>query len=118
MRLETVILKEGKWTLLCVVQDGKNKVWEYLDRLETSRPDEYAAVQAALDRFADDSSTPKLKPEGEGVFALPAGRQQRLYGFYGGRQRFVFVEGSTKKKDGADQALLKRVRRVREEFNL
>lgn len=115
MRYETAILRQGNWRLLRLLQDGKDRVGEYLSALVVEREEEYAAIMAALDRFAAARVPPneaKLRHEGGGVYALKAGRQQRLYGFFHGRQCFVFVECCTKKQNKADPVLLRRVRGI------
>ena len=119
MHFEIGILRSGNWTLYRLLQDGHDRVGEYLDRLEIRREEEYAAIHAALDRFANSDVPPngvKLRLEREGVYALKAGHQQRLYGFYYMKRSFVFVECCEKKRDKADQGLLQRVCQVHREF--
>lgn len=41
-----------------MLQDGKDRVEEYLNALVIEREDEYAAVMAALDIFSDASVPP------------------------------------------------------------
>ncbi|MBN1866190.1 hypothetical protein JW916_02745 [Candidatus Sumerlaeota bacterium] len=94
--------------------EEKNRVQDYLDRLERRRPDEFARIVAALEGLATDGpreTGEKVRKETEHLWCLRAG-QQCLYGFYMPGRSFAFCLAAEKKRNKADPKILDRAERV------
>ncbi|MEN6624591.1 MAG: hypothetical protein ABFD69_00025 [Candidatus Sumerlaeia bacterium] len=109
----------GVWTIAVAVEDGKDRFRQYLDELKDQKKyDQLDAIVAELQSFSkrgQPRSREKFKPEGDGVFAIKC-FQERVYGFFAGKNRFACVAGASKKKNKADQGLLKIVKRIKSRY--
>lgn len=119
-------LSEGPGARLVVLVDpsGNCQVAEFLEQLASDRPQDFAKIQALLNRIKEVGPQNIKNPErvkalGDGLFELKA-YQVRLLWIYGeargSQRRVILLDGLIKKRDRHRPADLQRARTLKTEY--
>jgi hypothetical protein len=118
IELQTVLNKQGAWTVEKLVEGGNDRVGDFLAKVKQQQFSKYLQIIGDMNFIVQNGppmNQEKFRKEEGVVFALKC-KPFRLYCFFDGPKRLVFTNGAQKKQPKADANDLALCARVHKEL--
>jgi hypothetical protein len=116
--VESRIIRRGKkFSLHELLVNGRSQVREFYENLEENVQDDIYAILESILELGPLERQKYFVPERDGIFAIKHKQDQiRIYCFFDDKSIIILAHGVIKKKQKADQDILKKCIKLKKEY--